>query len=38
MTIQDGKYLYQSFVNPGGQSRSTNASLWEMRIGLKYTF
>ncbi len=38
MTIEDGKYLYQSFVNPGGQSRATDASLWEMRIGLKYTF
>ncbi len=38
MTIQDGKYLYQSFVNPGGQSRSTAPSLWEMRIGLKYSF
>jgi hypothetical protein len=38
MDIVDGKYLYESFVNPGGQSRATDASLWEMRIGLKYTF
>ncbi len=38
MEVVDGKYLYESFVNPGGQSRATQASLWEMRIGLKYTF
>ncbi len=38
MDVVDGKYLYQSFVNPGGQSRRTQASLWEMRIGLKYEF
>ena len=38
MTIENGQYLYQSFVNPGGQSRATDASLWEMRVGLKYSF
>ncbi|MBT8069833.1 MAG: TonB-dependent receptor [Gammaproteobacteria bacterium] len=38
MEIVDGKYLYESFINPGGQSRATDASLWEMRVGLKYTF
>lgn len=38
MEIVDGKYVYEAFVNPGGQSRATQASLWEMRIGLKYTF
>jgi len=38
MDIVDGKYLYQQFVTPGGQSRRTQASLWEMRIGLKYVF
>jgi len=38
MDVVDGKYLYQAFVRPGGQSRRTQASLWEMRIGLKYTF
>ena len=38
MDIVDGKYLYQSFVTPGGQSRATQASLWELLIGLKYEF
>lgn len=38
MDIVDGKYLYQSFVNPGGQSRATQASLWEVRVGVKYEF
>ncbi len=38
MAIENDKYLYQSFVNPGGQSRATDASLWEMRVGLKYSF
>ena len=38
MEIVDGKYLFEEFVEPGGQSRATDASLWEMRIGLKYTF
>lgn len=38
MDIVDGQYLFQSFQTPGGQSRSTQASLWEMRIGVKYSF
>ena len=38
MDVVDGQYLYQSFASPGGQSRAIQASLWEMRIGLKYTF
>jgi len=38
MSIENGKYVYEDFVQPGGQSRSTNASLWEMRVGLKYVF
>ena len=38
MDIVDGMYDFQEFVNPGGQSRSTNASLWEMLIGIKYSF
>jgi len=38
MEIEDGKYLFEEFISPGGQSRATQASLWEMRIGLKYTF
>lgn len=38
MDIVDGQYLYKQFVNPGGQSRSTQASLWEARIGVRYEF
>jgi len=38
MDIQDGKYVFEDFVRPGGQSRATNPSLWEMRIGLRYVF
>jgi len=38
MDIVDGQYLYQSFSNPGGESRATQASLWEARIGIKYEF
>ncbi len=38
MAIENDKYLYQSYNKPGGQSRVTDPSLWEMRIGLKYTF
>ncbi len=38
MDIVDGNYLYQAFSSPGGQSRATQASLWEMRIGIKYEF
>ena len=38
MDIVDGNYLYQAFSSPGGQSRATQASLWEMRIGVKYEF
>jgi len=34
----DDIYEFQQFVNPGGQSRSITASLWEMRIGLQYRF
>ena len=38
MEIENGTYIFEEFVNPGGQSRSLNASLWEMRIGVRYTF
>ena len=36
--IVDGKYVYDSFSEPGGESRSVGASLWEMLIGIKYSF
>jgi hypothetical protein len=38
MEIIDGKYYFEDFIQPGGESRATDASLWEMRIGLKYSF
>ena len=34
----DGKYSFNSFSEPTGQSRSRNASLWEMRLGVQYSF
>ncbi|PHR82468.1 MAG: TonB-dependent receptor [Colwellia sp.] len=34
----DGKYSYDEFNNPSSSSRVTDASLWEMRIGIKYDF
>ena len=34
----DGKYSYNSFTTPTPQSRVTDPSLWEVRIGLKYDF
>lgn len=38
MDIVNGQYYYEAFNNPGGQVRSTSASLWEARIGVKYEF
>lgn len=38
MDIVNGQYLYQSFISPGGQSRAVQASLWELRVGVKYRF
>jgi len=35
---EDGKYSYNEFNNPSSSSRVTDASLWEMRIGIKYDF
>ena len=34
----DGTYLYNSFLNPSTESRVTDPSLWELRIGVKYKF
>jgi len=34
----DGQYSYNEFNNPSASSRVTDASLWEMRIGIKYDF
>lgn len=33
-----GNYVYNEFFSPTSQSRATDASLWEVRIGLRYDF
>ena len=33
-----GQYVFQQFFQPAGQSRVTGASLWEVRLGLRYSF
>jgi hypothetical protein len=33
-----GQLLYNSFNQPGGETRSQDASLWEIRFGLRYDF
>ena len=36
---EDGsQYIYENFVEPSGQGRVTDPSLWELRIGLTYRF
>ncbi|NNF16042.1 MAG: TonB-dependent receptor [Gammaproteobacteria bacterium] len=32
------QYIFQNFNAPGGERRSTGASLWEIRLGVKYSF
>lgn len=38
ITDDNSQYIYEEFVRPGGQGRVTDASLWEVRIGLTYRF
>jgi hypothetical protein len=38
MKIEDGKYLFEAFSRPPGETRVANASLYEVRIGLRYEF
>jgi len=33
-----GQYSYNSFTSPSSSSRQTDASLWEIRVGVKYDF
>ena len=33
-----GQYVYEEFIQPQGQTRVADASLWEMRVGVKYDF
>jgi outer membrane receptor for ferrienterochelin and colicin len=34
----DNQYVYNRFLTPAQQSPNRNASLWEIRIGVKYSF
>lgn len=34
----NGQYVFEEFLDPTGQTRVSDSSLWEMRFGLKYTF
>jgi hypothetical protein len=38
MEIEDGRYVFEEFIEPSGQGRVTDPSLWEVRIGLTYRF
>lgn len=33
-----GQYVFNEFIIPQGQSTVADASLWEVRVGVKYTF
>jgi len=36
---EDGtQYIYEEFIEPPGQGRVTNPSLWEIRVGVTYRF
>ena len=36
---EDGQqYIYEEFIEPSGQGRVSDPSLWEIRIGLTYRF
>ena len=36
---EDGsQYMYEEFIEPSGQGRVSDPSLWEIRIGLTYRF
>jgi outer membrane receptor for ferrienterochelin and colicin len=36
---EDGEqYIYEEFIEPAGQGRVTQPSLWEIRVGLTYRF
>ena len=33
-----GQYIFQNFTQPALQSTVTEPSLWEIRVGLRYSF
>ncbi|MDP2635617.1 MULTISPECIES: TonB-dependent receptor [unclassified Pseudoalteromonas] len=37
-SIVNGQYVFNEFKDPSGASVESRPSLWEMRIGVKYTF
>ncbi|AWF81491.1 TonB-dependent receptor [Microbulbifer sp. A4B17] len=38
-TIDDqGRYVFEEFLDPAGQTRVTDASLWSARMGIRYEF
>ncbi|NIP17428.1 MAG: TonB-dependent receptor, partial [Xanthomonadales bacterium] len=36
--FSDGQYVFEEFVAPGGEARRATASLYEIRVGLRYDF
>ncbi len=38
MEIDDGQYVFEEFVAPGGEARRADASLYEIRLGVRYDF
>ena len=34
----NGQYVYERFIQPAGQTRDADPSLWEIRVGVKYDF
>ena len=35
---EQGQYVYEAFLDPAGQTRVGDASLWNIRIGINYRF
>lgn len=38
MRIANGQYVFENFLSPSGELRAVDASLYEIRVGLKYDF
>ena len=34
----NGQYVFEEFIQPQGQTRVADASLWEIRVGVRYDF
>ncbi|MCO1335133.1 TonB-dependent receptor [Microbulbifer sp. OS29] len=35
---EQGRYVFEEFLDPAGQTRVTDASLWSARMGIRYEF